>query len=513
MASTNSYKQTHEAIGLNPPGGELLNLLLVGLGAHARRIWYPTSLREGRARGFRIAYVVDLASEVRSVEAYLSALGESTPVWGVPSYLVSKNELPQTLVSKLDNIVLTHQIAGVIVSTEPLSHAPYVRWALQRGLSVMVEKPLSSHAGIASTPGTSKRLVETYDDIAGLYVEAKKRWPTISCSIVAQRRYHRMFRLARDLVREVFDLTNCPVTSIQAYHADGQWRMPSEYVDINYHPFNSGYGKLSHSGYHFLDIIPWIIEAAETPEKSLDSVDVLCMSTYPADIAAQLNDFDLGKTVMGYTELNAKRRDSFNFEGFGEVDAFVSLAFKSRGRTMTLGSCNLLHTSFSRRGWLEIEGRDLYKGNGRVRHESHIIQQGPFQALILSSFQAGNREEDAWSSLGVGGQNHFHLDVFRNSSIIPTWKAFERIEVQNVGFSLSDPAWQGHQEEARKDALREFIANLRGNNDERTSDLLTHRRSVVLMAAAYESSVRRQLGTDALVIEDFRISPGHTGVA
>lgn len=36
---------------------------------------------------------------------------------------------------------------------------------------------------------------------------------------------------------------------------DTRWRLPAEIVSQDYHPYNQGYGKLSHSGYHCVDMV------------------------------------------------------------------------------------------------------------------------------------------------------------------------------------------------------------------------------------------------------------------
>ena len=40
---------------------------------------------------------------------------------------------------------------------------------------------------------------------------------------------------------------------------------------------------------------------------------------------------------------------------------------------VTTATLNLMQNSFSRRGWFAPR-RDLYKGNGRVRHERLVLQ-------------------------------------------------------------------------------------------------------------------------------------------
>ncbi len=63
-------------------------------------------------------------------------------------------------------------------------------------------------------------------------------------------------------------------------------------------------------------------------------------------------------------------------------------------------------------------GKDLYKGNGRVKHESHIIQQGPFQCIQIHSYQSNDKHDINTVEDGLfGGNNHFDIAVFRNADM------------------------------------------------------------------------------------------------
>ena len=122
---------------------------------------------------------------------------------------------------------------------------------------------------------------------------------------------------------------------------------------------------------------------------------------------------------------------------YGEIDAFNSFAFKHADRTMTLGSINLIHNGLSQRGWLTTEGRDLYKGNGRIRQESHFIEQGPFQAISMISYQSSEVEPYRSDNLyETGGEYHFDIHVFRNSTLCAEWKAYEKFSVKDLYTSV-----------------------------------------------------------------------------
>ena len=493
-------------------------LLLIGFGAHAKRIYYPICRRDGAQFGFNLECVLELESKRPDVEHFLRGQNDAvTQVLCLPDDLARRNELPREALQPLDQLVRERHITGVILATDPLNHMQYARWAMQSGLSLLLDKPISTRENIATAPNVAKGLVEDYEELMSLYRNAPRHQglpPLVS--VMAQRRYHPMYRRAKELVAEVFTETNCPVTSIQSFHADGQWRPPVEILHLDYHPFNRGYGKCSHSGYHFFDLVPWILEAAESREKEIDNVDVFANFLRPSDFARQLTFIDYNRLFPDYCEYARHNNHELDDKEFGriatqlgEIDAFTSLAFKSGDHTLTLGSINLTHNSFSQRGWLNCEGKDLYKGNGRLRHECHIIEQGPFQALSLLSFQS--REVDPSNTSGlfdVGGEHHFELHVFRNTRMFPKWQPHLSLDLSNRIADRMTGKSRGHQEEAKREAVLEFVRHLRGDSVSPVSDLATHHRAVQLMSGAYESAVNRLLGENPVVNVGFKAGRG-----
>lgn len=51
-----------------------------------------------------------------------------------------------------------------------------------------------------------------------------------------------------------------PINKISISHSDGNWNMPSEVIFRENHPYKYGYGKMMHSGYHFIDLLSWFME-------------------------------------------------------------------------------------------------------------------------------------------------------------------------------------------------------------------------------------------------------------
>merc|ERR1712151_181742 len=69
-----------------------------------------------------------------------------------------------------------------------------------------------------------------------------------------------------------------PISYIDIYHADGMWGMPGEMCTRSYHPYKHGYGKLMHSGYHFLDLLMWLnsINEIHVPHKAGQDFEIYC---------------------------------------------------------------------------------------------------------------------------------------------------------------------------------------------------------------------------------------------
>jgi len=479
------------------------NILLIGLGHHAMRIYYPIFERDGKHLNCRLACGVDLLEKQAEIETYLKQKNDSAMhmVYVSPDERNGDELLPR-LSERLDDLIRQFDIQGVIISTEPLAHMAYARWALRNRLSVLMDKPISTWEGVSTSEACADNILRDYDGLLRSYRLAKDSQREMIFSIATQRRHHPVFRKAKELVVEVFATTNCPITSIQSFHSDGQWWFPTDLVEQDYHPVNVGYGKCSHSGYHFFDIVQWLMDGAESGEKKPNNVDVFANLLRPLDFLRQLDLDDYRRLFPDFDKHN--RYDDGSLQklcgAYGEIDAFCSFAFKRDDRTMTLGSVNLAHNGFSQRGWVTTEGRDLYKGNGRVRQENHFVEQGPFQSICINSYQSKEVDpNDVEDLYGVGGEYHCDLHVFRNTNLFPEWRRHEKYSVKDLNVEVMDDRSRGHQEDARRNAVMELLLFLKGKHVSPVSDLATHRRGVLMMSGVYKSAARRFLGSNPLV--------------
>ena len=189
-----------------------------------------------------------------------------------------------------------------------------------------------------------------------------------------------------------------------------------------------------------------------------------------------------------------------HFSSFGEMDVEATFEFRRQGRSIGLASASLLHGGFSRRSWLR-PGEDLYKGNGRVKHEAHRIHVGPFLGLQIHSCQAKDKHEISGEADQLpGGNNHFEIWVFRNTDILGG-VPFEKLTFNEL------PAAAGFRndrlfiEQVKRGAIEEFLQCCAGHHppDQLRSDFADHQMPVRLMSALYRSHIARRESGNPLI--------------
>ncbi len=475
-----------------------MNILIIGLGHHAKRIYIPCLLNDKMVN----VYGLDIIREKEKIDDFLSQ-----HQYAVKTYYIdnenNSEKIGKDSLKLINSIVKKNNISCVIISTDPLSHYKYAKWALSKGLHILMDKPITAEKNLCSDIKKARKIISDYNKLEKLYKKTKAKQHVVF-SLMSQRRYHPLYKMMKEKIVEVFNETNCPVTSIQTSHADGQWRTPDEIIDIEYHGYNLGYGKCSHTGYHSMDMINWLISAADKNTKKITGIEVFSSFLKPSDFLHQINFSDYKKIFPDFSKKYSKEYFLEKTKHYGEIDAFSNINFMSGRNIQTMVSLNLIHNGFSQRGWWFSGGRDLYKGNGRIRQEQYLIEQGPFQSISLVSSQSqeiGKKDEDLFS---FGKEFHLELHIFRNSSLFPKWKTHEVFNMRDYAKMKLTGKSRGHQEDARHSGVMDFLDAIKEKRDT-ISDFLDHKKGVLLLSAIYQSAIKRSLSKDSLVKVDFNL--------
>jgi predicted dehydrogenase len=451
-------------VGESPRG-----VILVGLGPYARRTYYPLLQRYAQRGVVRIAAVVDQESQRAAVEEYLAV----QRIQPATTFFVRDGERGSDLLAaRLDPAILggSPRPWGCIVSTEPRYHLWYTQWALRHRLRVLLEKPISAVDLGRARPRDAGALVEDYARIAELSRECG-----VPVIVQSQRRAHQAYVDIKATARELVEQFGVPMTYLDIYHADGTWNMPWEFVSRENHPYRYGYGKLLHSGYHFIDLLCWLSEANAAALSVPDEMRIAAHPVGLADVEGQLPPAAYER-LFGPAAW-APRRElpapaDLAPQRWGETDVVLLAKFLSERRCLTTAVLSLLQTSFSRRSWLDLP-RDTYKGNGRVRHERLTVQIGPLATIQAHSYQDGESAD---------GGGAFDISVYRNAKLIGGSAAeHRRYTSAGSGSAAPDSLNFAAREELFKDFLR---------GDSNRSGIEHHALTVRALAAAVREVLR-----------------------
>jgi hypothetical protein len=474
---------------------EKIKLLIIGLGNHARRIYAPRFNEYSKKYPLEIVGAVELARSKSVIDNYFEEKGFSFDMFYLKQPFDSSNGMPKDIKEMLDNVVKERGINAVVISTDPLSHKVYALWALSHGLNILMDKPVSTRENVTSDSNEAQGIVEDYEVLLNAYKDLQKEKETIF-TVNTQRRYEIGYQKTFQLIKEVSDKFNMPVTSIQAMHSDGVWIFPDEIVSQMCHPYCQGYGKCSHSGYHIFDIVWQFYSAGLIDSKKPDTGEVMSSFIQPAGMLTQMSQEDLGN-YFGKEEFKSiqkhKTEDLYEtFNNYGENDAFSVVRLLKDDHAICNISLNLLHNSFSRRSWM-LPNADLYKGNGRIKHQYYHIQQGPFQCIQIHNYQANDKQDkNTIDEYKLGGNNHFDIYVFRNAEMFGEGtKPLEVFTLKDLDIDNSFDDSRLYHESAKDAVIIEFIEYVLGNIklDDLNSNITSHEVGVKIMSAVYQSHI------------------------
>ena len=204
-------------------------IILIGCGPHARRVYLPAL---HRISNIKLELIIDLESQGSEVHKAAKKF-EQTELWLIQPFT---DIMPAEFSKRLSNFVREKEISGVIIATEPLVHKAYAEWALQNGLNILMDKPITTRVNAISDLSNAEGILDDYFILLEKYKKLQFEKETVFM-INSHRRFHKGFQFVIDKIREVGEKTNCPITFVQANHSDGQWRLPNEIVSQVYHPY------------------------------------------------------------------------------------------------------------------------------------------------------------------------------------------------------------------------------------------------------------------------------------
>lgn len=425
------------------------NVALVGIGPHAKRIY----LNYFKKHKVNLALVIDLNSQRESIKKYLLENGfKNTRIFTIDDKYKDDEHLSEELSSNLLAVCNTLEITHLIISTEPKGHFMYLEFALKNNINVLTDKPITVSKNMTSLRSIEK-VRKQYYEILELAKHSKG-----TCKVMCQRQYHRGYEKIKEVLTDVVDEYKMPITNIDIFHSDGAWEMPHDLEKEN-HPYKYGYGKLFHSGYHFIDLLSDFIKINDSlgGNKSIVSGEVYSKVFTPNDEMNILNIEDYKRLFKDQKIPEFYNENSNpNFNKYGEKDYHGLLTFYNKnGFPITTANLNLLHNGVSRRSW--IESKDFYKSNGRIRHERINIEIGHLLNIQVHSYQSKEICDRTDNEELVGGLEHFDIYFFNNPLIDK--EPFKEIHLGDMYSEKEKKEFLGYNELSREIFLTNFLNN------------------------------------------------------
>lgn len=486
-----------------------VRLGIFGVGMHFQET-YSKALKRSEINALvDVPWVTDLESKKELVLTRCAAANQSPRFIGVEKF--KGIVLPSVIKKKLDQTVRDYPVDAILVSTTPEQHRAYAEWALSRNIPIIIDKPVVARANAVRNTTAAAGILEDWQALNRLATNKH-----IFAVVNSHRRFHPAYLKVCELLSEVAEETGIGVTSLASFNSDGQWRLPQELQDIHYHGYENGNGVLSHFGYHYLDLAMLWYMNGTPPERRANKLRASSSFSTAQNYSSQINTNDAARALRRVSQPEPKNNDQKvrdNIKEFGEVDAFCSIEmWKDDNLTAHIG-VQLLHSGFSQRAWTK-PAENLYKENGRVRWENHLIQQGPFQAIEVRSFQAvqpnWKKPDQNIPRWELGGADHLEINVYRNLTLGKP--VLETINCKDLITHI--PPNDVIHEDAKANALLYFvcavaikkhlpIANtIRANTRKQVDKLLkgspydfsilqTHQATNAALAASYQSYATR----------------------
>lgn len=307
-------------------------------------------------------------------------LSSDKPIWINPAKY-SKSELKQYL----DQISKKNNINIAVIATNPVHHYFYLDWAIDAGISVLCDKPIVVTPDASWDIEKAKLIEKQFNLLHEKVNRAKITNPGFNLCVPLRRRALSPFLAMADNLQSVHEKTNEGITHITTVINSGIHRYPIEFLKGGAHGYLDGVGSLSHSSYHYLDVIAWYLSCAPGKIAKINiSLPYVC----------RVSDY-LGRE--GYGPLIGLNDESSKLVATdirvsdrvlrSELDFTLHLTLYDKfDNKIGLISYTSNHTSFSPRTAKyssEILDHANSKNGGRMSHIYFDIHQGVTQSLSL----------------------------------------------------------------------------------------------------------------------------------
>lgn len=182
---------------------------------------------------------------------------QDAPEWINPSSLKSN-----ALIKKLNTYIRDKPCQAIFVATNPIHHAFYAEWGLSNGINVLCDKPPVLEANSAFDLQAALSNWKRFIYLCSLEKLAKNLHPGYLFCTPLRRRALTPFLKISEHLAQIYTTTGVGIRHMNVIVNGGLHRYPSEFLHGGAHGYLEGVGSLSHSSYHYIDLIAWYLKMA-----------------------------------------------------------------------------------------------------------------------------------------------------------------------------------------------------------------------------------------------------------
>jgi hypothetical protein len=418
---------------------QLRIIVVGGTGKWAEENYYPAILSlEGEGIDIKVVAIIDLLDPYNppkgELRTHLSkVLKHHHSKWVQPN--VSS---PNSLNKQLNDLKSQTDANVIIVSTNPCEHYLYCRWALENMIHVFCDKPLVSERYASSKLSSARKIMIQYEDLLLKYRQAKKINSHYLFATPLRRRALTPFVKTADDLQKVFEKTGEGIRYMHVLLNGGVHKYPQELIKGGAHGHNEGVGTLSHTSYHFIDLIAWYLQIA--PGK-------VAKIKISVPYILRVDDYLKSRSYESLRKIIEKKSTRFNdsmlvpeYIRATELDFQFMLSFYD-DKNVCVGNCNFIvdYTAYAPRTVRFDPAIIEYahdKHGGRMSAAFIDIHQGAFQEIqiikndIVSQGHMIRRTRRRHPKLDMG--NELMEEKYENAYDVQT---INTVEITKAGFN------------------------------------------------------------------------------
>ena len=354
------------------------NVALIGLGKYAKYIYLPYI----KQQGIHLSFVVDFASKKEEVLLYLKTHGfQEVRFLGISKSSINAKHLDKEFATQLKAICSLLDITHFIVSTDIKAHYRYIEFALKNQIPTLCDKTL-----VLSNSKRNKMHTFTTTRQYKQLQKLEKKMNT-NCYFLNGTEYNPIYIYARKVLNSFIHKYQIPITYIDIYESDGEWKMPHEFSNKKIH------GKLFQNGYSYIYLLSIFLNMnQELPHyKKIVKGNVVTNKFTLKDELSYMTKEDYKKIFENQNipeDYYIKKK--FKVKYNSEDNFYSAFNFQNKKyQTMTHANVNLLHYGLSNRS--NIDSETDYKKN--IQERIHIGLGTLLDMKIISALNDDGKEE------------------------------------------------------------------------------------------------------------------------